>query len=193
MAKLSVNPSKIEVVKKTLSVAAPTGGTMGGATKASQGTRGPISDEGTQMKMGGSLNPIVVASVRKPKFSENQLDDVVRVGGGYVSKQSLEDYMPWLEKQLIGTRFEKDLKEVKSLFNSKPLVYSEDIEGKDKYDVQSNIQNVYGGVRGTSYGSDEKNYILDLLQKKGVKLADNLEQARLSSNPSKPRSITLVK
>ena len=193
MAKLSVNPSKIEMVKKTLGVFAPTGGTMGGATQASQGNRGPISDEGAQMKMGGPLNEVVVSSIRKPKFNENQLDDVVRVGGGYVSKQALEDYMPWLEKQLVGTRFEKDLNEIKSLFNSKPLVYSEDIEGKDKYDVQSNIQNVYGGVRGTSYGSDEKNYILDLLQKKGVKLAENLEEARNRTNPNKPRNISLVK
>jgi len=193
MAKLSLNPSKLEMVKKTLSVAAPTGGTMGGATKATQGTSGPISDEGVQMKMGGPLNEVVVSSIRKPKFNENQLDDVVRVGGEYVSKQALEDYMPYLEKQLAGTRFEKDLNEIKSLFNSKPLVYSEDIEGKDKYDVQSNIQNVYGGIRGTSYGSEEKNYILDLLRKKGVKLAENLEEERSRTNPNKPRNISLLK
>jgi hypothetical protein len=48
MAKLSVNPSKLEVVKKTLSVAAPTGGTMGGvasaANKNSMDSSKPLSE-----------------------------------------------------------------------------------------------------------------------------------------------------
>ena len=58
MAKLSVNPSKIEMVKKTLSVAAPTGGPMGAATKATQGP-------GTKMQRPGQLEEIVVTGEKE--------------------------------------------------------------------------------------------------------------------------------
>jgi hypothetical protein len=58
MAKLSVNPSKIEMVKKTLSVAAPTGGPMSAAKKATQGP-------GTKMPRPGQLEEVVITGERE--------------------------------------------------------------------------------------------------------------------------------
>ena len=58
MAKLSVNPSKLEVVKKTLSVAAPTGGPMSGvATK----TQAP----GNKMPRPGQLEEVVITGEKE--------------------------------------------------------------------------------------------------------------------------------
>ena len=58
MAKLSVNPSKIEMVKKTLSVAAPTGGPMSAVKKATQGP-------GTKMPRPGQLEEVVITGMKE--------------------------------------------------------------------------------------------------------------------------------
>lgn len=58
MAKLSVNPSKIEMVKKTLSVAAPTGGPMSGVANKTKAT-------GNKMPRPGQLEEVVITGMKE--------------------------------------------------------------------------------------------------------------------------------
>lgn len=76
MAKLLTNPSKIEIVKKTLSAAGPTGGTMGKVSKKVSGTKmEKLNDEREEIR-----NKIIEAE--KPKFRQMKgVTVVTRVGG----------------------------------------------------------------------------------------------------------------
>lgn len=76
MAKLLTNPSKIEIVKKTLSVAGPTGGTMGKVSKKASGTKmEKLNDEREEIR-----NKIIESE--KPKFGRMKGVTVVRRVGG---------------------------------------------------------------------------------------------------------------
>jgi hypothetical protein len=167
MAKLQVNPSKIEVVKKTLSVAAPTGGTMGGATKDTQGTRGPISDEGTQMKMGGELKGPSIQSTRIPKV-EDETEDVVRIGKTLFKKDDVVAMLPQLKK-IFSKEAEgdnryvfDDVQNIISTLSGKPTKSSYTID-KDKYNKINVTRNLYD-VGESGYA----NKIIDYLKKAGL-------------------------
>lgn len=55
---MQLDPKKIEVVKKTVSVSAPTGGTMGDAKKTTQGS-------GTKMPRPGQLEEVVITGQKE--------------------------------------------------------------------------------------------------------------------------------
>jgi len=76
MAKLLTNPSGIEIVKKTLSVAGPTGGTMGKVSKKALGKKlADIPDEREEIR-----NRKIEAE--KPKFRQMKgVTVVTRIGG----------------------------------------------------------------------------------------------------------------
>jgi len=76
MAKLLKNPSGVEIVKKALSVAGPTGGTMGKVSKKASGTKLSDIPDDTEI----IRNRIIESE--KPKFSRMKgVTVVTRVGG----------------------------------------------------------------------------------------------------------------
>jgi hypothetical protein len=76
MAKLLKNPSGVEIVKKTLSVAGPTGGTMGKVSKKASGTKLSDIPDDTEI----IRNRIIESE--KPKFGRMKgVTVVTRVGG----------------------------------------------------------------------------------------------------------------
>ena len=137
MAKLSVNPSKIEVVKKTLSVAAPTGGVMGAVKQTMEGPN-PTKKE--------LAKGVAIQSSRIPKV-EDETEDVVKIGSRLFKKDDVEAMIPQLKK--IFTRENQDApygyQDVESIIKSlsgKPVTSNYLVE-KDKFNKSNVTRNLY--------------------------------------------------
>ena len=137
MAKLSVNPSKIEMVKKTLSVAAPTGGVMGAAKQTMEGPN-PTKKE--------LAKGVAIQSSRIPKV-EDETEDVVKIGSRLFKKDDVEAMIPQLKK--IFTRENQDApygyQDVESIIKSlsgKPVTSNYLVE-KDKFNKSNVTRNLY--------------------------------------------------
>ena len=110
---MQISPEQLAKVKKTLNVAAPTGKpTMGAAGKAAQGTRGPISDEGKQMTMGGQLNEVVKKAKPIATSEQEELEPVWVIGK---NAYKIDDLV--VQKKVLEDRFGKDSKIVKLVNN----------------------------------------------------------------------------
>lgn len=138
MAKLSVNPSKIEMVKKTLSVAAPTGGVMGAAKQTMEGPN-PTKEE--------LAKGVTIQSSRIPKV-EDETEDVVKIGSALFKKDDVEAMLPQLKKIFSkdsegDNRYAfDDVQNIISTLSGKPVTSSYTVD-KDKYNKTNVTRNLY--------------------------------------------------
>ena len=158
MAKLSVNPSKIEMVKKTLSDAAPTGGVMGAAKQTMEGPN-PTKEE--------LAKGVTIQSSRIPKV-EDETEDVVRIGSTLFKKDDVVAMLPQLKKIFAkeaggDNRYAfNDVQNIISTLSGKP-VKSSYIVDKDKYNKTNVTRNLYD-VGESGYARK----IVDYLKKAGL-------------------------
>ena len=153
MAKLSVNPSKIEMVKKTLSVAAPTGGVMGAAKQTMEGPN-PTKEE--------LAKGVAIQSTRIPKV-EDETEGLVKIGSALFKKDDVEAMLPQLKKVFAkgaegdnGYAFD-DVQNIISALSGKPVTSSYTVD-KDKYN-KTNVKRNLWDVGNSGYAHKIMGYL----------------------------------
>lgn len=141
MARLQLDGKKAEAVKKLISTASPTGGTMGAKAAAARGSAMP-EFKGEKMDPKKPLKEVVIQSTRIPKV-EDETEEIVKIGSRSFKKEDVEAMLPQIEKIFKDEPYLPEyIQNIKSALSGKPKT-STRLEEKDKYNKTNITTKLY--------------------------------------------------